>query len=78
MAQQQDDGKVHPIVFASRSLTCHECNYAITELEKLGLVWTVKLFHPYIMERRCVVFTDYAACTSLLGTMGNDHSRVGP
>lgn len=38
LTQQQRDQKVHPIAFASRSLTAAETNYAITELETLGLV----------------------------------------
>ena len=66
LAQQQSDGKVHPIAFASLSLTGAEKNYAITEVETLGLVWAVKLFCPYILGRRCIVFTVFAACTSLL------------
>lgn len=68
LAQQQPDGKVHPIAFASRSLTTAEKNYAITELETLGLVWAVKTFRPYILGRRCIVFTDHAACTALLSS----------
>ena len=65
---QQDDGQVHPIAFSSHSLSVHYINYGITELETLGLVWAVKIFRPYILERRCIVFTDHAACTSLLST----------
>ena len=75
LAQEQEDGKVHPIAFASRSLTAAEQNYAITELETLGLVWAAKLFRPYILGRRCVVFTDHAACTSLL-TAKNPSSKL--
>lgn len=75
LAQQQiTDGKVHPIAFASRSLTSAERNYAITELETLGLVWAVKLFRPYILGCPCIVFTDHAACTSLL-TAKNPSSK---
>ena len=33
LAQLGDDGQVHPIAYASRSLLKHERNYAITELE---------------------------------------------
>ena len=51
LAQQQEDGKVHPIAFALHSLTTAEKNYAITELEILGLVWAVKTFRPYILGR---------------------------
>ena len=68
LAQLQDDGQVHPIAFSSRSLSVHERNYGITELETLGLVWAVKIFRPYILGRRCIVFTDHAACTSLLSS----------
>ena len=66
LAQQQADGQVHPIAFASRSLTVPERNYAITELETLGLVWALKIFRAYLLGHRCIIFTDHAACTSLL------------
>ena len=57
LAQQQEDGQIHPIAFSSRSLSPHEKNYGITELETLGLVWAVKLFRPYILGHKCIVFT---------------------
>ena len=37
LAQQQADGKVHPITFASRSLSVHEHHYGISELETWDL-----------------------------------------
>jgi hypothetical protein len=48
LAQLDDDGKEHPIVFPSRSLSPAERNYTITELECLAIVWSVKKLHPYI------------------------------
>ena len=66
LAQTGDDGCVHPIAYASRSLSSHERNYAITELETLALVWGVKHFRAYLLGHHCVVYTDHAACTSLL------------
>ena len=66
LTQQQSDGKVHPIAYASRSLNPHERNYGITELETLGLVWAVKTFRAYLLGHHCVVYTDHSACTSLL------------
>ena len=44
LAQEQEDGKVHPVAFASQSLSPNEQNYAITELETLGLVWQPSYF----------------------------------
>ena len=42
LSQKQDDGHVHPIVYASRSLNPHEKNYYISELETIDLVWAVR------------------------------------
>lgn len=66
LSQCQEDEKVHPIAYASRSLNVHEKNYGITELETLGLVWAARLFRPYLLDHHCIVYTDHAACTSLL------------
>ena len=66
LAQQQEDGKAHPIAFASRSLNAQERNYGITEMETLAVVWAAKLFRPYLLGLHCEVITDHAACTSLL------------
>ena len=49
LSQKQDDGLVHPIAYASRSLDPHEKNYGISELETLGLVWAVRYFRPYLL-----------------------------
>ena len=37
-------------------------------MKTLALVWAVKYFRPYILGHRTTVFTDHAACTSLLNT----------
>ena len=66
LAQEQQDGQLHPTTYASRTLDPHERNYGITELETLALVWAVRYFRPYILGHRTIVFTDHAACTSLL------------
>ena len=66
LPQRQEDGKVHPIAYASRSLDVHEKKYGVTELETLGLVWAVRYFRPYLLGHRTTVFTDHSACLSLL------------
>ena len=66
LSQNQPDERFHPIAYASRSLQPHEKNYAISELETLGLVWAVKYFRSYILGHHCTVLTDHAACVSLL------------
>ena len=68
LAQKQPDGTVHPIAYTSRSLQPAERNYGISELETLGLIWAVKHFRPYILGCPCTVYTDHAACLSLLSS----------
>ena len=68
LSQQQDDGSVRLIAFASRSLQPHEKNYGVTELEALGVVWAVKHFRPYLYGQTCDVYTDHEALRSLLNT----------
>ena len=66
LSQLQDDGRVHPIVYASRSLDIHEKNYGVTELETFAFVWAVRYFRAYLLGHRTTVFTDHSACMSLL------------
>ena len=68
LSQKQDDGHLHPIAYASRSLNPHEKNYCISELETLGLVWAVRYFRPYLLGHHTIVYTDHSACLSLLNT----------
>ena len=43
-------------------------NYAITELEALGVVWTVKHFHHYLYRHGCEVYIDHEPLITLLNT----------
>ena len=66
LSQRQEDGRLHPVAYASRKLQPAEENYPITELETLGIVWAVKYFRSYLLGHKVIVFTDHVACTSLL------------
>lgn len=67
LSQVQEDGEIHPVAYASRSVDKHERNYGISELETLGLVWAVRYFRPYLLGHQCVVYTDHIACLSIKG-----------
>ena len=44
LEQVQDDGNLHPVAFASRTLSKHEVKYGITELETLAVIWALRHF----------------------------------
>ena len=68
LAQSHEDEMVHPIAYVSRTLQQHEKNYAITELEALGIVWAVKHFHHYLYGHHCKVYIDHEPLIALLNT----------
>ncbi|KAL5515979.1 hypothetical protein EMCRGX_G001235 [Ephydatia muelleri] len=68
LSQCQDDGLVHPIAYASRSLCKAESNYGITELETLAVVWALTHVRTYIYGNEVTVYTDHSAVKAVLET----------
>ena len=68
LAQVQEEGTMRPIAYASRTFQNYECNYGITELKALGVVWAVKHFRPYLYGHSYNVYTDHEALKALLST----------
>ena len=68
LSQTHDDNLLHPVAYASRSLSPAERRYSITELETLAVVWTISHFHPYLYGHSLVVYTDHAAVRAVLET----------
>ena len=69
LSQEQEDGTIHPVAYASCSVNKHEWNYGISELETLGLVWALCYFRHYLLGHPCTVYTDHAACLAILNTV---------
>ncbi|GMF51810.1 unnamed protein product [Phytophthora fragariaefolia] len=55
-----------PIAFTSKVYSNTEASYSITELEWLAVVWSVKLFRPYLYGRSFTIVTDPAALKWLM------------
>ena len=68
--QEQLDGKLKPIGFASRFLPDTEKKYAINELELLALVWGLEHFHLYINRKPNKLLTDHQALGPLIKRKG--------
>ena len=74
LEQEGDDGKLHPVGYASKTLTKLEQKYSTTELECYAVVWGIEKFHHYLYGRKFKVITDHQALTWL---MKNENSLKG-
>ena len=68
LSQYQEDQKLYPVAYASRSISNAEANYAITGLETLAVLWAVTHFRYYLYSHSVTVITDHATVKAILGT----------
>ena len=65
LEQEDENGNLRPVAYASRSLTLTEKNYHTTDLECLAIIWSVQHFHKYLINKPFKIFTDHSALKSL-------------
>ena len=71
--QVQEDGKLHPVTYASRALKKGEKNYHSSKLEFLALKWAVtEQFREYLYYKPFTVRTDNNPLTYILTTPNLD------
>ena len=56
-----DQGRRHPIAYASRQTNPAEAKYAPTQLEVAALVYSVEHFEVYLLSNEFTVYTDHQA-----------------
>jgi hypothetical protein len=76
LAQNDSEGKEHPIVYLSRTLSPAETNYTITELECLAIVWSVRKLHAYLDGVKFTLITDHSALQWLFDFRGSNRRLV--
>jgi len=64
--QQEQDGELKVISYASRALSDTERRYCITRKELLGVVYGLKKYTQHLLGRPIIVRTDHAALTFLM------------
>ena len=62
--EQEENGKRHPIAYASRQTNEAERKYCPTELEVAALIFGVEHFEVYLLGHSVTVFTDHQALVS--------------
>ena len=62
LAQKKEDGKVHPIQYASRTMTDAEKKYSTCEREALAVIFALKKFRVYLLSSiPFTIITDHQA-----------------
>jgi len=67
LSQYQEDQKLHPVAYASRSISNAEANYALMDLGTLAVVWAVTHFRYYLYGHNVTIITHHAAVKAILG-----------
>ena len=72
LSQRAEDGRVHPVAYASCSLSPQE-----KHLDTLTVVWAVSHFRAYLYGHNVHVFTDHSAVKAILETLSpsGKHAR---
>ncbi|KAE9178650.1 hypothetical protein PF002_g28021 [Phytophthora fragariae] len=65
LTQDQGQGE-QPVAYASKVNAKNVAQYGITDLECAAVIWAVKLFRPYLYDRKFRLVTDHAALKWLM------------
>lgn len=66
LTQLDEEGHEHPVQYISRGVRGSESNYGISKLECLAIIWSIKVFRPYLLGRKFTIITDHSAINGLI------------
>jgi hypothetical protein len=72
LLEEDDDGMLHPVIYASRRLLDREMRYHIAEKEMLAIVWSCNRLYKYLYGSHFTIQTDCQALCILNGKMSNN------
>ena len=73
LLQEQEDGKLHPVAYATRALHGSQKNYHSSKLEFLALKWAImEQFQEYLMYKPFTMRTDNNPLTYIMTTPNLD------
>ena len=75
LQQEDDEGHLHPIAYASKTFNDAQKNYDTTEREALAIPWSLQHFNTYCEGHKYTLFTDHKAL-SYIKTNANNTKRI--
>ena len=72
LLQRENDGLLHPVMYASRKCVDREKRYDIQNKEMLAIVWTCSKFYRFIYGTFFTIQTDCCALSMLNGRLSNN------
>lgn len=72
LLQREDDGELHPVMYASRKCQDRETRYDIQNKEMLAIVWCCSRFYRFIYGAPFTIQTDCCALSMLNGKLSNN------
>ena len=72
LMQREDDGLLHPVMYASRKCVDRETRYDIQNKEMLAIVWCCSRFYRFIYGAPFTIQTDCCALSMLNGKLSNN------
>ncbi|KZS02628.1 Uncharacterized protein APZ42_000258, partial [Daphnia magna] len=73
---QMQDGNEHPIAYSSRQLTKAESKYETTKKEELALIYAIKHFRHYLLDKPFEIISDHRPLKWLKNQKDNN-GRLG-
>ena len=75
LMQEDDDGHLHPIAYASKTFNDAQQNYDTTETEALAIIWALQHFNTYCEGHKYTLMTDHQAL-SFIRTNKDSSKRI--
>ena len=63
---QRKDKYFRPIHYASKTMNSAQFHYTTTEKEMLAVIYAFEKFRPYLLLKKCIVYTDHSALKYLM------------
>ncbi len=65
LKQKDENGNLRSIAYANRSLTPVKKNYHITDLKYLAIIWSIRYFYKYLINKPFKIFINHSILKNL-------------